>query len=84
MKAKVNRQSRILGDVVRIDLEAGFHAYAQVPAEADFAFFDSRLKEEIPVDRNVTRPVLFIVAVMKHAVTRERWRKIGKAPTSAP
>ena len=82
MKSKTIRQRQILGDVVRIDLGDGFHTYGQVLAEADFAFFDARLKEEIPVDQIVARPVLFIVAVMKYAVTRGRWLKIGKSPPS--
>jgi hypothetical protein len=73
-------QKRTVGDVVVIDLGDGFHTYARVLEEASFAFYDGRANEELTVDRIVTLPILFQVAVMDHAIKRRRWVVIGNAP----
>lgn len=74
------RQERIVGDVVRINLGDGFHSYARVLPEALFAFYDSRSKQDVPIDKIITSPVLFQVPVMDHAVKRGRWIVVGNAP----
>jgi hypothetical protein len=71
------RQRRIVGDVVRIDLGDGTHTYARVLAEASFAFYDARSRVDLSAEEVVGKPVLFIVAVMNHAVTRGRWPRVG-------
>lgn len=74
------RQRRIVGDVVRIDLGDGTHTYARVLPEASFAFYDARSRGDLVVEDVVGKPVLFIVAVMNHAVTRGRWARVGRIP----
>jgi len=76
------RQQRTVGAVVKVPLEDGWHSYAQVLGEADFAFFDARTRDELSPEEVVSRPVLFRVAVSNHAVTRGRWLKVGKAPVA--
>jgi hypothetical protein len=73
-------QKRAIGDIVRIELGDGFHAYARVLEEALFGFYDSRVREDLPVDRIITLPILFYVPVMAHAVKRGRWVVVGSAP----
>jgi Immunity protein 26 len=74
------RSQRTIGDVVRIDLGAGFHTYARVLQEAGFAFYDCRAQNEVPIAQVVASPVLFQIAVMNHAVTKGRWSVIGHVP----
>ena len=76
----MKRQTRQLGDIVRIDLGDGFHSYARVLEEALFAFYDSRTEQAPPIDKIIALPVLFIVPVMRYAVTRGRWKVIGSMP----
>jgi len=73
-------QRRKVGDIVKIDLGDEFHTYARVLEEALFAFYDSRTREDPSIDEILSRPVLFIVSVMNHAVTRGRWKVVGNAP----
>ena len=72
-------QRRKVGDIVKIDLGDEFHTYARVLEEALFAFYDSRTREDPSIDEILSRPVLFIVSVMNHAVTRGRWKVVGNA-----
>jgi len=71
---------RRLGDIVRIDLGDGFHAYARVLEEAIFAFYSIRSKEEVAAEEVIRERVVFQVPVMRHAVTRGRWKVIGNIP----
>ena len=66
--------------MVRIDLGDGTHTYATVMAEACFAFYDARTTADLAAGAVVARPVLFIVPVMDHAVTRGRWLRVGHVP----
>jgi hypothetical protein len=78
--AVVKRQKRRVGDVVEIDLNDGFRAYARVLDEASFAVYDCRSETELLLDDILRLPVLFEVAVMKWAVTKGRWKVIGTTP----
>jgi hypothetical protein len=73
------RQRRTRGAIVRISLGDGWHSYAQILDEPEFAFFDSRSREDLLISEIVKRPVLFRVAVMNYAVTAGRWLKVGAA-----
>ena len=84
MKQKKMRQKRIVGDVVRIDLSDGFWTYARVLDEATFAFYEGRVCEELPIDRIISLPVMFQVAVMDSAVNTGRWVVVGAAPLEGP
>jgi hypothetical protein len=75
-----NKQRRVVGDVVKIDLGEGAHSYARVLPDATFAFYDSRSKTELPLAEIVTLPVLFQIAVMDHAVKGGRWPVVGHSP----
>lgn len=76
-KPKGKLAKRTVGDIVKIPLGDGTHAYARVLSEASFAFYDSRGTEDLPTDRVIDLPVLFIVAVMNHAIKKKRWPIVG-------
>ncbi len=76
----IKRQKRKSGDFVQINLDGGFHSYARVLGEAQFAFYDSRTTNDWLVDRISASAILFSVAVMNHAVTRGRWKIVGHIP----
>jgi hypothetical protein len=78
MSAK--RQQRTVGAIVKIPLDDGWHTYAQILPEADCSVFEARTEKELTVSEVVSRPVLFRVAVYRHAFTRGRWPKVGTAP----
>lgn len=74
-------QRRIVGAIVKVPLNDGYHTYAWTLHEASFAFFDCRTNEEIKdLGQIVSRPILFIIAVYKSAITKEKWKNIGKVP----
>ena len=77
------RQQRTVGAIVKIPLRDGFHTYAQVLPEADCAVFDARTEKELAIPDIISRPILFRVAVYKHAFTRGGWPKVGTAPLRA-
>ena len=77
------RQSRVVGDIVQIDLGDKQHAYAQVLSDGAFAFYDYIGPEELSISQIVLRPILFMVAVMDHAVKRGRWIIKGHAPSDS-
>jgi hypothetical protein len=70
-------QRRRVGDVVKVEIGDGVHCYGRVLADADFAFYDSRSRVEIPLKEISGRPVLFFAAVMRYAVTTGRWKVVG-------
>jgi len=80
MANKLPKQRRKVGDVIKIDLGSGFHTYARVLEYVLFAFYDRRVRKALPIERIVTLPLLFQVAVMRYAVTRGRWVIVGSAP----
>ena len=65
----MKRQRRRVGDVLRIDLGAGFHTYARVLPEASFAFYDCRVGRDASLPEILASQILFQIAVMNHAVT---------------
>ncbi len=73
------RQKRVVGDFLRIDLGDDHHSYARVLDEAMFAFYDARVRQQMPLDQVVALPVLLLVPVMKRAVTGGRWVVFGNA-----
>jgi hypothetical protein len=76
----MKRQRRKAGDVVRIDLGAGFHTYARVLLGALFVFYDCRLVGEASLPEILASQILFRIAVMNHAVKTGRWPVIGHEP----
>jgi Immunity protein 26 len=79
----MKRQRRRAGDVVRIDLGAGFHTYARVLLDASFAFYDCRHVGEASLLEILASRILFRIAVMNHAVKTGRWPVIGHEPLNS-
>src|SRR5258708_38946992 len=78
--AKRKTQRRVVGDIVKISLPDGYNTYARALEEGLFAFYDSRTQKALYLDEIIARPILFQVPVMRHAVTRGRWIKVGNVP----
>ena len=75
------RQQRTVGAIVEIPFEPGKKSYARILGEASFAFYDYiNTGEDIILTDLIARPILFVVAVYNDAVTRGRWKKIGRIP----
>jgi hypothetical protein len=72
------RQRRIIGAVLKVPLDAKWHAYAWTLPEVDFALFDLRTKAEIPVAEVVAHPTAFRVGVNASAYLDGRWPRVGK------
>lgn len=70
-------QKRVVGDIIKVSLHDGFHAYACVLREATVDFYDCRTKDELGVENIIHRPNLFQVAVMDSAIKKGLWRVIG-------
>lgn len=75
------RQQRTVGAIIKIDLGDGYHSYARILDNANYAFYDIKTKVEITdLISIVSKPILFIIAVYDDAVSKGRWLKIGKIP----
>jgi hypothetical protein len=79
----VKRQQWACGAIVTVSLGDGYHSYAQMLESPEYAFFDCRTKDALPVEAVVARPVLFRLWVMRYAHSKGRWQKVGMA-TVAP
>lgn len=75
-----NRQTRKVGAFVKIRLDKKWHTYARILEEAAFAFYDCRTNKELSLEEICSKPILFITAVYKSAVTKGRWKKVGYLP----
>lgn len=65
---------------MRIDLGAGYSAFARLLESPLVAFYDFRTKRSLEIDEIVKLPVAFKVWVMKYAVNDGDWPVIGHAP----
>lgn len=77
---KHKRVRRKVGDIVRVDLGSGRHAYAQVAYEPLIIFFEGTFDEEMAVERIPSLPVAFRLWVSNHAITKGTWQVIGSGP----
>lgn len=72
-----NRQQYKVGAIVKIPLGDGQHTYARILEPPLFAFYDALARDDLDVDTIITKPILFKVWVMRHAITSGRWLKVG-------
>ena len=80
MKKPLKKVKRVVGDVVRIRLPDGKFAFGRVLDEPLFAFYDLYGPAEGDAIQVVSKPVLFKIWVMNHAVASGRWKIIGNLP----
>lgn len=76
----MKKQRRIPGSILEIQLEDQSLSYAQV-LKMGVAFFDLNTKDSL-TDLNVLleKPVLFIIEIYDHIITKGRWRIVGNLP----
>jgi hypothetical protein len=75
------RQQRTIGAIVSVPIE-NYSVHAQVLADTDMVFFDSRNKADQPLADILSSNVLFRVGVNSDAILDGRWIKVGKAEIS--
>jgi hypothetical protein len=68
------------GDLVKIELGGGWHAYGRVLPNPLFAFYDLRTKEDLSFDQIKDRAILFKIWVMDRAVISGRWKILRNYP----
>jgi hypothetical protein len=71
----------VVGALLRVPIGHGWHGYALTLPDAEFAFFDARMRDAHPIDEAgsvVGRAVLFRLFVFNKAVTSGRWMRVGK------
>jgi hypothetical protein len=76
----MKKQRRIPGSILEIQLEDQSLAYAQV-LKTGVAFFDLNAKDSL-TDLHVIleKPVLFIIEIYDHIITKGRWKIVGTLP----
>lgn len=72
------RQRRVVGAVLKVPLDDGWHSYAWTLPEVDFALFDLRAEADIPLSEVIARPIAFRVGVNGSAYLNSRWLRVGK------
>lgn len=80
---KVKRQRWMCGAIVIVPLGEGYHSYAQMLTEPEYAFFDCRTETVMPVEIVAALPVLFRLWVLRYAHSQGRWEKVGTASVAA-
>lgn len=80
---KRKRVRRKVGDILRIELGAGLHAYAQVADEPVIVFFEGVFEDEVAIERIPDLPVLFRLGVANHAISSGLWQVTGLKPLTA-
>lgn len=70
MASKLQRWT--VGSIVVVPLGDGFHSYAQMLEEPEYAFFDSRTRAELLAETVVDQPALFRLWVMNSAHVRQQ------------
>jgi hypothetical protein len=80
MASTRRKQRRVPGDFLRVPLEKGWHTYSRVLHEPLLAFYDARTNRDLEPTEIASRPILFKVWVMNHAIGAGRWSRIGNLP----
>jgi hypothetical protein len=76
----MKNQKRILGSILNIDLGNGYHSYARILKNAEYAFYDIKTNIDIEVDEIISKPILFILSVYDDVITNGRWEIVGEKP----
>ncbi|MCR8561398.1 immunity 26/phosphotriesterase HocA family protein [Mucilaginibacter sp. BJC16-A38] len=70
---------RKVGAFFEIILSNGKYAYGRILEKANYAFYDIYSNTRISDIKEIqNKDILFIAAVYKYAITKDRWRKIGQ------
>lgn len=69
------------GAFIEITLPNGKFSYGRILPKANYGIYDVYSDNQITdVDKLRAKRILFIVAVYKHAITKNRWKTIGFLP----
>jgi hypothetical protein len=83
MAAKQKRVKPKVGDILRIDLDADHHAYAQVAGNPLIIFFEGNFTSDLPIEDIPNLPVAFSLWVYNYAVEKGVWPVIGHRSLTA-
>ena len=66
-----------VGDILKVGLPDGCHAYAHIAKHDIVVFYDYCGKDELPLEDIVKLPIAFRVWVYKDVLTSGRWARVG-------
>jgi len=72
------KQKRIIGAIVKIDLESGYHSYARILDKASYAFYDIYVKEDLNIEDILKRPILYTLAAYDDIIKNGLWKVVSK------
>lgn len=76
----MRRKTGTVGDILRIDLENGLHAFGRVLNSPLMAFYDTATEVQDPPGNILNTNILFKTWVMKSAYKSKNWNIIGNSP----
>jgi len=75
----MKKQKFTPGAIVKVQFEESCHIYGQLLMKPYVAFYDFKVSDDQSNLREIVeKPVLFILCVFDHAITKGRWEIIGK------
>lgn len=74
---ELKRQRVTPGDMLRVELGEGRHAYALISTPPLVLFFGRALDHELTIDQIVGLPVAFRIWVYRHDLNSGRWPRVG-------
>ncbi|GGF11539.1 Immunity protein 26 [Chishuiella changwenlii] len=75
----MKKQRITKGSILEIPIDGKYYVYAQILEKSSYVFFNFTSKEQI-TDFEILneKPILFIIAVYNHVITKGEWLKVGK------
>lgn len=73
------KQKITIGSILEININNQYYSYAQILKNSSVVFFDYKTTNKLGDFSNLEKaPILFILAVYNHVITRGRWKKVSK------
>ena len=76
------RQTRKVGDVLKIGFGDGTHSYCQISTNPLVIFFDLRTESELPISEIVRLPIAFKLWVFNTDLKKGVWERLGNSPVA--
>jgi hypothetical protein len=76
----MSKQSKAIGDFLKVRLPDGNLGYLRVLDKASVAVYDVTTEKALDVIEIIKHDILFIVAIYKDVIVDGRWEKIGHLP----
>jgi hypothetical protein len=81
MSKNIKKQKIVSGSIAVVSLEDGYHSYCRILEDnSSYCFYNIRTDKELPPDKIIQLPILFIISVYDYAIRKSVWKIIGKLP----